>query len=113
MPLLYLFYLVSTIEPDVPKINRRIAEEIQVLYTHANSIFVHENVSTRGYSNLLFGRGIYEFKSLDSGKTIAREKNKQFIVMFQCEKAAWNLYDYRNYYVYDMLNDRYIKGITP
>jgi hypothetical protein len=84
------------------KSNRETSKIINEKYTYENSILAHEYVSTRGYSNLLFGRGIYENTSFSSLKEIAFRKNKTYIILFQCDKAPWNMYNYNKYVVYDV-----------
>lgn len=82
--------------------NKVIAKEITNKYTHENSILVHEKVATRGYSNLLYSRGIYENTKLEQAIEIAKKKNKKYIVLFQSEFKPWNMYDYENYTIYDL-----------
>jgi hypothetical protein len=96
-------------EVDYLKNNRSIAKSINDRYSYENSILAHEEIPTRGYSNVLFQRGIYENTSLDSARKIALSDNKQYVVLFKCTYNSCNLYDYSNYIVYDVINECYIE----
>lgn len=95
---------------DYLKNNKVIAERINAVYTQENSILAHEETMTRGYANLLFGRGIYETVSLEGAIEIAADKEKQYVVLFLCKNAPCNVYDYEDYVVYDVKNSCYVQG---
>jgi hypothetical protein len=83
--------------------NREIAQTLTAEYTPENSVYA-QNTAVRGYSNLLFGRGIYEGVTLDKAIPIAQAKGKRYVIAFTISQGAWNMYDYGDYTVYDLDN---------
>ncbi|MDR0999867.1 MAG: hypothetical protein LBL96_03560 [Clostridiales bacterium] len=81
--------------------NRAIATELAVKYTRDNSVYT-QNVATRGYSNLLFRRGIYEGVTVDRATQLAVEKGKRYSVAFEVSIGEWNMYGYSDYTVIDL-----------
>lgn len=71
---------------DYRKNNEQMAEYITTLYPDA---VYASDTDIRGYINLLFGRGIYEFTSVDTAKEIARGKGEENVVYI--EKDGYKL----------------------
>jgi hypothetical protein len=81
--------------------NRAIAEQLISEYTPENSIYVQEK-AVRGYTNLLFGRGVYENVTLEKAIPIAQTQSKRYIVELNITGGAWNMYEYSDYTVLDL-----------
>ncbi len=89
-------------QADYRNENLMLAEYINENYN--DSVIGIENVSVRGYINLIFGRGIYEWVDKEIIKNIAYEKGKRFAVLIDVENAmSWNMYDLAGAMVYDTL----------
>jgi hypothetical protein len=86
--------------------NRLFAQKINAKYTHENSI-LGQDANVRGYTNLLFGRGIYERTSLNSLIKISADRQKRYTILLQSKPMPWNMYEYGDYIVYDVIHDRY------
>lgn len=84
--------------------NQVIAKNINTEFNESNSIIIHEDLITRGYSNMLFNRGIYEKITIDEAIDIANSLNIRFIIVLQAESEPWNMYRYHGYKVIDLLN---------
>lgn len=81
--------------------NEKIAAFINQEYP--DCVLAMEDHAVRGYMNLLFGRGIYEFTPADSAKEIAAEKGKRYAVILNVEDSgAWNVYELAGAVVYDL-----------
>lgn len=77
---------------DYKQDNNIIASYINENYS--NSVLGIENHSVRGYMNLLFGRGIYEYSNAEQLTSTAQEKSVEYAVMIETEgDGAWNVYD--------------------
>ena len=90
------------------KNNRAVAERINQAYPEDNSILTQPSAPTRGYANMLFERGIYEFINLDRAIEIAGKEGKRFVVLLNLELKPWNMYDYSRYKVYDCIAHSFI-----
>ncbi|MBE5845242.1 MAG: hypothetical protein E7302_13895 [Butyrivibrio sp.] len=64
-------------EVDYRNSNSQVAEYVVTKYPDA---IYASDTAIRGYMNLLFGRGIYEWQSFDSATEIASQKEKQTVV---------------------------------
>ena len=64
-------------EVDYRNSNSLMAEYVVTKYPDA---IYASDTAIRGYMNLLFGRGIYEWQSFDSATEIARQKEKKTVV---------------------------------
>ena len=88
--------------------NYRQDNEIIAAYINDNysdSVLGLDGYSVRGYINLLFGRGIYEWRDADYIVSTANEMEKKYGVMLSVEDAgAWNVYDLSGATVYDCIN---------
>lgn len=85
--------------------NENFAEYINKKYS--NSILI-TNSAVRGYLNLLFDRGIYEWGSIDSAKNIAVEKGKRYAIELKKDVAPWDMDQLTGAIVYDVEDDKYI-----
>jgi len=84
--------------------NERIADYINENYSDA--VLGVEDASIRGYMNLLFGKGIYEYTKPDRLLRRAKSKGKRYAVMITIEdKCVWNMYDLSGGIVYDRETD--------
>lgn len=91
--------------------NRKIAAYINKNY--ADSVLGIENLSIRGYMNLLFDRGIYEYTDIEFLRSQATEKRKRYAVILDVENLGnWNVYDLGGATVYDMQTGEYLKIIA-
>ncbi len=85
---------------DYRKDNEKLATYINSNYE--DSVLGIENVSVRGYLNMLFKRGIYEFTNYEKCKNIAQSTNKKYIVLLYVDKIAlWNTYKLGGATIYD------------
>lgn len=88
-------------EADYRADNEKLASYINQEYP--DCVLALEGDAVRGYMNLLFGRGIYEFTPADSAKEIALEKGRRYAVVLSIEDSeAWNVYDLEGAAVYDL-----------
>ena len=85
--------------------NKRLAEYINEKYSDS---ILTINLAVRGYMNLLFDKGIYEGGNIDSARTIATEKGKNYAIELKIVDAPWNMYQLTGAVVYDINNDDYI-----
>ena len=85
--------------------NKRLAEYINEKYSDS---ILTINLAVRGYMNLLFDKGIYEGGNIDSARTIATEKGKNYAIELKIVDAPWNMYQLTCAVVYDLNNDDYI-----
>ena len=91
--------------------NRKIAGYINKNY--ADSVLGIENLAIRGYMNLLFDRGIYEFTDIEFLRNQAAEKRKRYAVILNVENpGSWSVYDLSGATVYDMQTGKYLKIVT-
>jgi len=93
-------------EVDYRQSNQILAEYINKNYS--DSIMAISNKSVRGYVNLLFDRGVYEWTSMDKAKSIAEEKQKRYIVMLNVKDNSWswNLYNFSGATIYDLVSNK-------
>lgn len=83
--------------------NEKLAGYINEKYE--SSVLGIEGVSVRGYANILFGRGIYEWLDMETLKQKAIERNQRYAVMITVEDAAsWNMYDLSGATIYDTVS---------
>lgn len=81
--------------------NLALAEFIEQEYP--DSVIATENVSVRGYMNLLFERGIYEYKDEDAIKEIAKAQEKRYAVMLVVESPGeWDMHRLQGAVIYDL-----------
>lgn len=67
----------------------------------SNSIF-GQLQPVRGYTNLLFNRGIYEGAGDKECIAFALKNNKRFAVLLDLEVVPWTKYKYQGYKIYDL-----------
>lgn len=90
---------------DYRQNNEKLATYINENYS--NSILVTQ-AGVRGYLNLLFGRGIYEMKTIDSAITIAGDKGKDYAVEIVIgNDTTWNMYQLAGAIVYEKSTGEY------
>lgn len=90
---------------DYRQNNEKLATYINENYP--NSILVTQ-AGVRGYLNLLFGRGIYEMKTIDSAITIAGDKGKDYAVEIVIgDDTTWNMYQLAGAIVYEKSTGEY------
>lgn len=89
-------------EADYLESNRVIATQLRYVYSETNSIMIHENLATRGYSNLLFNRGIYEYISIDEAIFLAQNQDKRFVIILKADSRPRNMYYYHGYEIIDL-----------
>jgi len=87
------------------KTNKKISEYINQNYW--NSVLI-TNASVRGYLNLLFNRGIYEWGDIDSVRDIALQKGKRYAIELKTLDAPGNMYQLTGAIVYDVAVDKFI-----
>lgn len=90
--------------------NTQLAESLQKTYTKENSVYAQGiddsgQLSVRGYTNVLFQRGVYEWKSLDQMIDIAAEKEKRYVVYLYGVSQKWSQIKYTGYKIYDTVLD--------
>lgn len=85
--------------------NKKISEYINQNYW--NSVLT-TNASVRGYLNLLFNRGIYEWGDIDSVRDIALQKGKRYAIELKTLDAPGNMYQLTGAIVYDVAVDKFI-----
>jgi len=92
--------------------NAELARTLNERFTPDNSLFV-QSLATRGYSNLLFGRGIYYGVHTITPRLqqIALENNQQYIVFLIAAVRPWNMFAYVDYVVYDVVNERVVRNV--
>lgn len=71
---------------------------------YADSILGLERLSVRGYVNLLFGRGIYEFQNLENLIEIAKAKGKRYAILLKANGKPWNMYEFTSAEIFDVKN---------
>lgn len=81
--------------------NNKIAVEIKKEYNNSDSI-IFQSLPTRGYTNLLFERAVYEGISLDDVKLILQERSQSYAIFLKAENQPGNVYRYVGYEVFDM-----------
>lgn len=91
-------------ESDYREKNQRFANMINTEY--ADSIITTDGY-VRGYLNLLFHRGIYEYSSLEQAISMAKEKNKTYAIIFNTsyenqQESGWTRYKIDGAYIYNM-----------
>lgn len=77
---------------------------INAKYNKENSV-IGQSLCVRGYTNLLFNRGIYELQNLESLKSISLNKGKTFAILLLCENEPWNMYKYTGAIIYNIKTD--------
>ena len=91
-------------QADYRKGNIVLAEYIKENY--ANSILGLNDAPVRGYVNLLFSRGVYEWKSFDWLSQKALEEGMQYVIIINIENSeSLNMYDLSGATVYDVKNE--------
>lgn len=90
---------------DYRENNIKLSKLIKAEYNQENSV-IGQNFSVRGYSNLLFNRGMYEGKNLESLKLHALKQNKTFVIMLLCEQKPWDMYKYTGAIIYNMKTEK-------
>lgn len=71
-------------ETDYRENNKVLAQYVSENYSDA---ILCSGTYIRGYMNLLFGKGIYEFATIDDIKSIAQKNDKQYIVSINTSNA--------------------------
>lgn len=69
---------------------------------YPDSLFAMEGYPVRGYVNLLFQRGVYEFTGLEAAQELAVSRGKRYIVMPTVEDYGGQVYDFGGASIYDM-----------
>jgi hypothetical protein len=82
--------------------NQMLADYICEQYSPEESLIVQNN-ATRGYSNLLFHRGIYEYQDSISGQALL-DQQRYYIYLYATD-TAFNIYQYDYASVYDTISD--------
>lgn len=74
---------------------------------YPDSVLAIKEVSVRGYANVLFARGIYEWYDESGICWKASQKGVRYAIIFNIEDAeAWNMYDFGGATVYDLVNGK-------
>ena len=69
---------------------------------YSDSVLAIENGAVRGYVNLLFGRGVYEFRDVGNVMNMAQERNNRYAIMLQIESfESGGVYDFSGATIYD------------
>lgn len=89
-------------EVDYLESNRAIATQLRNVYSEKNSIMIHDNLATRGYSNLLFKRGVYEDISIEQAIFLAQNQDKRFVIILKGDSKPRNMYYYHSYEIVDL-----------
>lgn len=90
-------------DADYRNSNKRIAAYINEHYDDA--IISIENGGVRGYLNMLFERGIYEWVSLSQAIGIAEEKSKPYAITIKVQENSWDMSEVERVIVYNLSND--------
>lgn len=69
--------------------NKEFASYINSFYP--DSILCIPNCAVRGYMNMLFGRGIYEWRNLESLEENAKQNDKTYVIQLEAEGEPWNM----------------------
>ncbi len=87
---------------DYRQDNEKLAEYINKNYF--DSILV-VNYPVRGYINLLFERGIYEQKKIDSAISLANQKGKKYAIEVEVNgETDWNMYQLSGATIYNTVS---------
>lgn len=85
---------------DYIKENEIIADYINENYM--DSVLAFENARVRGYINMLFMRGIYEYIGFNTAMEKAVSLGKRYVIMLNIENTGgWNMYDLSGAAIYD------------
>lgn len=81
-----------------------LVEYIKKQYSQENSV-LSQQLSVRGYSNLIFNRGIFE--KMDETNTLnnAKKLNKKYAIYLEPENKEWQKYYYNKATIYDIKNN--------
>jgi len=93
--------------------NEELAREIKSSYSSENSV-VAQSAAVRGYTNMLFGRGVFEGVPGLNRSTLqhAIERDKQyFIYLIYTDDLLCDMYEYGDYIVYDVWSDKLVKSV--
>lgn len=85
---------------DFKEDNQVLADYLNQNYL--NSVFAIEGYPVRGYVNLLFQRGVYEFTGLEKAQELAVSRGKRYVVMPTVEDYGAQVYDFGGASIYDM-----------
>ena len=86
---------------DYIKENEMIADYINENYQ--DSVLALENAAVRGYINMLFMRGIYEFIDFNTAMEKAVSLGKRYVIMLNIDNVGgWNMYDLNGATIYDL-----------
>ena len=90
--------------------NSVIATYLQNNYDGHNSI-IGSSVQVRGYSNLLFHRGIYEYTTFSETIELAKSHQKQYAIFLISSDTSfvdsWSMIKYYGAYIYDIKANKY------
>ena len=88
-------------EAEYREDNRILADYINEKYDYF--ILSLEGAAVRGYMNLLFDSGIYEWADFEALKEVAARKERNYIITIHLEDIeSWNMYDLSGATVYDV-----------
>ncbi len=80
--------------------NKALADYINENYS--DSCVSIRGLRVRGYVNLLFGRGVYEYGDEAGMKRVTRERDKRYAIIVDADGAPGNVYDMKGAVIYDM-----------
>ena len=106
----YFSYLSSEYiwEAQYREDNAVLAEYINTDYN--DSVIGTEDVSVRGYINMLFGRGVYEWTTLEKLRELASETGNRYAILLKTEKIEpWNMTDFGGAEIFDLYLKRDFK----
>lgn len=83
--------------------NILLIEYIKKQYNHENSI-LSQFPSVRGYTNIVFNRGVFERTSEGGALNITKKLNKRYAVYLEPEIRPWEKYYYNKATIYDTKN---------
>ena len=91
--------------------NKQFADYINTHYSDA--VFGLQDLSVRGYANMLFDCGIYERANKENLIEIAKTKDKNYVVLLHAESEKWNLYKFTFAEIFDVnTGERFVHHAT-
>lgn len=80
--------------------NKKVAEFFNDNNIESSSVMAQPG-ATRGYTNLLFGRGVYEYYNEEKVMELAQMTGKRYVILLLPENGLWGVYNYCRFKVFD------------
>ena len=78
---------------------------VKYINDNYDSYILGSNIGVRGYVNMLFEKGIYEFADINNITEIASQKNKDYEILLNFNSDTWNIDTIDNVYIYSIKKD--------